>query len=143
MNLLQQGRKFLTLLILILTLTTTVACGGAPPTNQAAYPPADARTGYSQPGGTAVAPGQQFSTWVVQTSRGLIQDAYVRDNNKLGVVISPQVKPNEVRPLAKSLVQGFHKSYPNRNLSVLVYAPDRKLIMTAKYDDQSRQVEYQ
>lgn len=141
MDLLKQSRRLLTLFVLLLTLTTTIACGG--PTNQAAYPPTDTRVGYSQPGKSNTAPGQDFSSWVVQTSRGLVQDAYVRDNNKLGVVISPQVRPNEVKPLAKSLVQGFRKNKPNQNLSVLVYAPDKKLILTAKYDSQSNQVEYQ
>lgn len=39
--------------------------------------------------------GQTFGNWVVQTSQGLVQDAYVRDNNKLGVVVSLQ--PNGAR----------------------------------------------
>jgi hypothetical protein len=66
----------------------------------------------------------------------------VRDNDKLGVVIAPEVKPQEVKTLAQSLVQGFHKKFPNRDLSVLVYAPDKELILTANYDDTTRQVEY-
>jgi hypothetical protein len=70
-----------------------------------------------------------------------VQDAYVRDNDKLGVVISPDVRPNEVRPLAKSLMQGFQKNFPNHDLKVLVYAPDKKLILTANYNDQSHQIE--
>jgi len=48
-----------------------------------------------------------------------------RDNNKLGVVITPQVRPNEVKPLAKSLTQGFHRNFPNQDLNVLMYAPDK------------------
>lgn len=79
----------------------------------------------------------------MQTARGLINDAYVRDNDKLGVVISPEVAPKEVKPLARSLVQGFHNSFPNRDLSVLVYAPDKELILTANYNDTTRQIEYQ
>jgi WD40 repeat protein len=79
----------------------------------------------------------------MQTARGLVSDAFVRDNNKLGVVISPDVEPREVKTLAQSLVQGFHKKFPNRDLSVLVYAPDKELILTASYDDTTRQVEYQ
>jgi hypothetical protein len=66
----------------------------------------------------------------------------VRDNNKLGVVISPEVRPNEVKPLAKSLAQGFRRNFPNQDLTVLMYAPDKKLILTAKYDTQTNQVEY-
>jgi hypothetical protein len=86
--------------------------------------------------------GQSFGNWVVQTSRGLVKDVYVRDNNKLGVVISPQVRPNEVRTLARSLVEGFRKNFPNQDLTVLIYAPDKQLILTARYDVQSNQVQY-
>ena len=78
----------------------------------------------------------------MQTARGLVQDAYVRDNDKLGVVISSQVRPNEVRPLARSLAQGFQKNFPNHDVTVLMYAPDKKLILTAKYDHQTQRVEY-
>jgi hypothetical protein len=91
----------------------------------------------------STAAGQQFGDWVVRTAKGLVQDAYVRDNNKLGVVITPQVKPNEVRDLARSLAQGFHKNFPNQDVSVLMYAPDKKLILTARYDEQSKQIRYQ
>jgi sarcosine oxidase gamma subunit len=66
----------------------------------------------------------------------------VRDNNKLGIVISNQVRPNEVKTLAKSLAQGFRKNFPNQDLTVLVYGPDKKLILTAKYDIQSNQIQY-
>ncbi|PSB54470.1 hypothetical protein C7B61_22260, partial [filamentous cyanobacterium CCP1] len=71
-----------------------------------------------------------------------VQDAYVRDNDKLGVVISPQVRPDEVRTLARSLVQGFHNSAPKRDLTVLIYAPDKQLILTARYNARSNQIEY-
>jgi hypothetical protein len=57
-------------------------------------------------------------------------------------VISPKVSPNEVRNLTKSLVQGFHKNFPNQDLTVLVYAPDKQLLLTAQYDVQSNQVQY-
>ncbi|MGH2416175.1 MAG: hypothetical protein ACRDEA_21285, partial [Microcystaceae cyanobacterium] len=89
------------------------------------------------------AAGQEFGDWVVEASKGLIKDAFVRDNNKLGAVISSQVRPNEVKALAQSLAQGFHKNFPNQDLSVLMYAPDKKLILTARYDTQSQQIEYQ
>jgi hypothetical protein len=131
-------------LVLILVLTTTSACSGAvqakqPPTNL----PTVSRNGdYTQLERGNTPTGQDFGGWVVKTANGLVQDAYVRDNNKLGVVISPQVRPNEVKPLAKSLVQGFHKNFPNQDINVLVYAPDKKLILTAQYDEQSKQIEY-
>jgi hypothetical protein len=148
MILLQQSRKILTTFVLILILTLTTACGGGASNtaqlDRTTNPPAivgrDVAYAEIERGNTSS--GQNFGTWVVQTSRGLVQDAYVRDNNKLGVVISPQVRPNEVRPLAKSLVQGFRKNFPNQDLTVLVYAPDKKLILTAQYDVQTNQVEY-
>jgi hypothetical protein len=143
-SLIQHCRKILTALVLILVLTTTAACSG---TAQAKQPttnvPTLSRTGdYAQleRGNSAV--GQDFGNWVVSTAKGIVQDAYVRDNNKLGVVITRQVRPDEVKPLAKSLVQGFHKNFPNQDLKVLVYAPDKKLILTAQYDQQSKQIEY-
>lgn len=146
MNLFQHCRKILTALVLILVLTTTAACSGGvqakQPTNS--LPTALNSSGnYAQleRGNSPV--GQDFGNWVVQTAQGVVQDAYVRDNNKLGVVITRQVRPNEVKPLAKSLAQGFHKNFPNQDLKVLVYAPDKKLILTAQYDEQSKQIEYQ
>jgi hypothetical protein len=73
----------------------------------------------------------------------LVKDAFVRDNNKLGVVISLLVRPDEVKDLAKSLTQGFHKNFPNQDLTIMMYAPDKKLILTTLYDIQSKQIEFQ
>jgi hypothetical protein len=145
MNLFQEGRRVLTALVLVLVMTFTVACSAPVATR-------DSETGYSQKvsqaqdygqlarGNSAL--GQDFGNWVVQTSQGLIKDAYVRDNNKLGVVISSQVRPAEVKDLSKSLTQGFRKNFPNQDLTVLIYAPDKKLILTTRYDAQSKQLEY-
>lgn len=140
----QQFRKFLTAIVLVLVLTTTAACSS---TVQAKQPttniPTISRTGeYAQLARGNSTTGQEFGNWVVQTSKGLVKDAYVRDQNKLGVVITPQVRPNDVKPLTKSLMQGFHKNFPNQDLTVLMYAPDKKLILTAKYDVQSKKIEY-
>lgn len=145
MNFFQQSRKWLSAIALVLLLTVTTACSAA----TAKEPQATAPIQTTQPGSYGQlargnsAVGQDFGNWVVTTSQGLIKDAYVRDNNKLGVVISSQVRPTEVKDLAKSLTQGFHKNFPNQDLSVLVYAPDKKLILTAKYDEQSKQIQYQ
>lgn len=144
MKFLQNSRKMLTALVLVLVLTITTACGGPSTATQVGNGSVRTEhTSYAQLERGNTTGGQNFGNWVVQTGHGLIQDAYVRDNNKLGVVISPQVRPNEVRPLAKSLVQGFHKNAPNRDLTVLMYAPDKQLILTARYDSKSQQVEYQ
>ncbi|KOP25511.1 hypothetical protein AMR41_14430 [Hapalosiphon sp. MRB220] len=144
MSLLQQSRKIITAVVLIVVLTITTACGGnVAQVDRTTNPPVVGRdVAYAQLERGNTASGQTFGNWVVQTSRGLVQDAYVRDNNKLGVVISPQVRPNEVRPLARSLVEGFRKNFPNQDLTVLVYAPDKKLILTARYDTQTNQVQY-
>lgn len=144
MNWLQHLRKAVIALSLVFVLTTMSACAGAAPSDQAAYQPGtSATTSYSQIERGDSAVGQDFGDWVVQTAKGLVQDAYVRDNDKLGVVISSKVRPNEVRTLAKSLAQGFRKNFPNRDLTVLMYAPDKELILKAKYSNNTKQIEYQ
>lgn len=143
MSFFQQIRKALIALVLVLVLTTATACGGATTAKSPTSLPGNTGSWtYSQLERGNSAAGQEFGTWVVQTAKGLVQDAYVRDNNKLGVVITQQVRPNEVKDLARSLAQGFHHNFPNQDVSVLVYAPDKKLIMTAKYDQQSNQIDY-
>ena len=142
MKFIQQSRKILTALALVLVLTITTACGGVSEASQRSQLPA-ASTTYSQLERGSTSVGQKFGDWVVSTAKGLVQDAYVRDNNKLGVVIKPEVKPNEVKTLARSLLEGFHKSFPSQDLTVLMYAPDKKLILTAQYDNQSNQIRYQ
>lgn len=142
--LMQHLRKFFIALSLVFVLLTTSACATATQAKETPYSSAAKTTiGYGQLERGNTAAGQSFGDWVVQASQGLIQDAYVRDNDKLGAVISSKVQPTEVRSLAKSLVQGFHKNAPNRDLTVLVYAPDKKLILTAKYNNATKQIEYQ
>lgn len=143
MRFLAKTQKILTALMLVVIMTAVAACGGGPRVDQTGELPQTADTAVYpalQQGNTAA--GQNFGSWVTQTAKGLVQDAYVRDNNKLGVVISPKVRPNEVRPLARSLAEGFHQSFPGQDLTVLMYAPDKKLIMTAEYDHQSNQITY-
>ncbi|NJK74394.1 MAG: hypothetical protein HC786_20235 [Richelia sp. CSU_2_1] len=145
MSLFQQSRKIIAGFLLVLIVSFTTACSGGPsaqkPTNlPVAIGGSPSYYAQLQRGNTQA--GQDFGQWVTQTAKGLVQDAYVRDNNKLGVVITQQVRPNEVKDLAKSLAQGFHRNFPNQDVSVLVYAPDKKLILTAKYDQQSNQIEY-
>lgn len=144
MTLIEQIRKVAIAFVLIVVLTVTTACGGATVTqDRTTTTPAIGRdVTYTELERGNSPDGQTFGNWVVQTSKGLVQDAYVRDNNKLGVVISREVRPNEVRPLAKSLVQGFRKNFPNQDLTVLVYGPDKKLILTTQYDVQTNQVKY-
>ncbi len=141
MNSFRSIRSGIVALCLGLIVLTTSACGGAPQASRQL--PASEASAYSQLERGDTQSGERYGQWVMETAKGLIDDAYVRDNDKLGVVISPNVQPNEVRDLARSLMQGFHNNFPNRDLSVLVYAPDRQLILTANYDDTSRQIEYQ
>lgn len=138
-------RQSLTALVLVLVLAFTTACSGvATRSPQANYPTSiDRSIEYGQLARGDSATGQAFGDWVVQASKGLIKDAFVRDNNKLGAVISSQVRPNEVKALAQSLAQGFRKNFPNQDLSVLIYAPNKELLLTARYDAQSKQIEYQ
>ncbi|MEL6555623.1 MAG: hypothetical protein AAFQ63_19505 [Cyanobacteria bacterium J06621_11] len=138
MTFFQRSRRWLTALALVLLLTiSTTACSSATSTE-----PSGASVGYSQLERGNSAQGQEYGDWVIGAAQGLVQDAYVRDDNKLGVVISDAVEPGEVRDLSRSLLQGFRQSFPSRDLSVLVYAPDKELILTADYDNQSNEVEY-
>jgi hypothetical protein len=41
-----------------------------------------------------------------------------------GVVITPQVKPNEV-VFSEISSQSFRQNFPNQDLTVLMYAPDK------------------
>ena len=144
MRVAQYFRRTLISLMLVLVLAVTTGCSGVAAHDRVALNPGvNSTTSYAQIERGNTATGQTFGSWVVQVAGGLLQDAYVRDNDKLGVVITPQVRPNEVRPLAKSLVQGFQKNFPNRDLKVLVYAPDKKLILTANYNNKNRNIEYQ
>ncbi|MBF1999934.1 MAG: hypothetical protein IGS38_04380 [Synechococcales cyanobacterium M58_A2018_015] len=144
---LQSMRKILVVLSLVFVLFVGSACSAVDQTNRVSAPNANSSLSYGQSYGQLergdTAAGQDFSNWVIQTARGLVQDAYVRGDDKLGVVIAPQVRPDEVRPLARSLVQGFHRNAPNRDLTVLMYAPDKKLILTAKYNNSTNQIQYQ
>ncbi len=135
-------RRFLATTLLILIVVTSSACSSST-TATIPNPTLDRTEAYTQlERGNSLA-GQKFGDWVVSTSQGLIVDSYVRDNNKLGVVISEEVKPTEVKTLAKALAMGFHKNFPNQDLTILVYAPDKERILTAKYDVQSNNIEYQ
>ncbi len=144
-NMSHRVRQSLMALVLVLVLGFTTACSSvATQSSQAAYPPSyDRSIEYGQLARGDSPVGQEFGNWVVEASKGLVKDAFVRDNNKLGAVISSQVQPNEVKALAQSLAQGFHKNFPNQNLTVLMYAPNKDLILTARYDAQSKQIEYQ
>jgi hypothetical protein len=144
MNFIPRISKVLLSLVLVLILVTNSGCSGVAQDRAIKnLPSSNNVASYEQIERGNTLKGQDFGTWVAQTAKGLVQDSYVRDNNKLGVVISPQVRPNEVRPLAKSLMAGFHKNFPDRDLTVLMYAPDKQLILSAKYDNSSKQIQYQ
>ena len=137
-----QIRRSIITTLLIFVVATATACSSSP-TATIPSPTLDRADAYTQlERGNSVA-GQNFGDWVVSTSQGLIKDAYVRDNNKLGVVIAERVKPTEVKTLAKALTMGFHQNFPSQDLTILVYAPNKERILTAKYDVQSNNIEYQ
>ncbi len=137
-------RRILTATLLALMITVTATACSSSSTATLPNPTLDSRsTAYTQlERGDSVA-GQKFGDWVVSTSQGLVKDSFVRDNNKLGVVISDKVKPTEVKTLAKALAMGFHQNFPDQDLTILMYAPDKERILTAKYDVQSNNIEYQ
>ena len=142
MQMLRHARTAIIAIALMLVLTFTTACGSAP-TQSSSPVKLNQSSDYSQIARGNSTSGQDFGNWVMQTSKGLIKDAYVRDGNKLGVVISSQVLPTDVKSLTQSLTQGFRNTFPNQDLTVLIYAPDKKLVLTARYDYQSKQIDYQ
>lgn len=135
-------RHLIVTTLLVLIVATTTACSSKA-TATLPNPTLDRSTAYTQLERGNSSTGQKFGDWVVSTSQGLISDSYVRDNNKLGVVVSDKVKPTEVKTLAKALTMGFHRNFPNQDLTILMYAPDKQKILTAKYDAQSNNIEYQ
>jgi hypothetical protein len=136
------AKRTLLILAAILVFSFTTACGT--PNSQTKAPVTVTQSSeYGQLARGNSVVGQDFGNWVVQASKGLINDAYVRDSNKLGVVISSKVMPKDVKALTQSLAQGFRHNFPNQDLTVLVYAPDKKLVLTARYDSQSKQIDYQ
>ena len=135
-------RRLVVTTLLVSIFAVTTACSSSP-TATIPSPNLDRADAYTQLERGDSVKGQEFGNWVVSTSQGLIKDAYVRDNNKLGVVIAERVKPTEVKTLAKALAMGFHRNFPNQDLTILVYAPDKERILTAKYDVQSNNIEYQ
>ncbi|MEB3357129.1 MAG: hypothetical protein VKK04_10405 [Synechococcales bacterium] len=138
MNLKAFGKAVIAgMLTLVVMFNTACSTTGSDRVTSTPLPP-----GYEQLERGDTTAGQDFGTWVVQTGRGMIQDAYVRDNDKLGVVISRDVKPSEVRGLARALVNGFHNNFPDRDLTVLVYAPDKELILSARYNERTQQIYY-
>jgi hypothetical protein len=142
MNIFYYVRKTVLVLALMLILIFTTACGSSQ-TKTSNPVILNQNSEYSQLERGNSAAGQDFGNWVIKTSKGLVKDAYVRDRNKLGVVISPKVLPTEVKALTKSLAQGFRHNFPNQDLTILIYAPDKKLILTARYDSQTQQIDYQ
>lgn len=135
-------RHFLVTTLLILIVVTTTACSSSS-TATIPNPTLNKTQAYTQLERGNSSAGQKFGDWVISTSQGLVKDAYVRDNNKLGIVISEQVKPTEVKTLAKALTKGFHQNFPNQDLTVLMYAPDKERVLTAKYNARSNNIEYQ
>lgn len=144
MKLFPSFRATLTALVLVFVLTVSTACSGTVQAKQPQLAPNNSiNQKYTQLERGNSSTGQNFGDWVVKTSEGLIQDAYVRDNDKLGVILSPAIEPNQVKNLAKSLLQGMGKNFPERDLKVLIYAPDKQLILTGNYDNSTKKVTYQ
>ena len=137
MTFFQRSRQWLSALALVLLLTVSTGCTAT------AESPTTTNVGYSQLERGNSDAGQAYGDWVVSAAQGLVSDAYVRDNDKLGVVITNSVEPSEVKDLSRSLLQGFRQSFPDKDLKVLVYAPDKELILQANYDSQSQEVVYE
>jgi hypothetical protein len=106
MSAIHRARQVLIALSLACVLMVVTACSSTtarPPQVNSPQTTLDHTIQYGQLERGNSASAQAFGDWVVDASKGLIQDAYVRDDRQLGVVISKQVRLNEVKNLTRSL----------------------------------------
>lgn len=79
---------------------------------------------------------EQFLARIRQSSAGndVILDARMNGDNELGVVLGPQVKLDQVRPLMTALLREMRDEFPNRTLLVIAYASNGQPMATMNYD---------
>jgi len=80
MNIFRYARTTIVAIALLLVLTFTTACGSTQSSNPVKL---NQSSDYSQIARGNSAAGQDFGNWVVQTSKGLIMDAYVWTLDKI------------------------------------------------------------
>lgn len=73
-------------MLVLVVATTTTACSNSTATLPS--PTMDINSAYTQLERGDSVEGQKFGDWIVSTSQGMVSDSFVRDDNKLGVVIS-------------------------------------------------------
>jgi hypothetical protein len=96
----------------------------------------------SRPGGDAIARGgvterdQAFAAWAESHGKSMLRyvEADLERHGRLWFGVTRDVKPEDVRPLTKSLLEGARKEFPNRELVATVFDPDGERIGRARLD---------
>ncbi|MDQ3703533.1 MAG: hypothetical protein M3442_21830 [Chloroflexota bacterium] len=67
--------------------------------------------------------GAAFANWVLSTDaeRKYIVDAFVRDDQVLGMIVNPNMTRGQVQQAMGSLLTAMRKTFPNRDLQVIAY----------------------
>jgi hypothetical protein len=73
-----------------------------------------------------------------------IQRALMNERNELGLVLSPNVRMDEISALMRSMLVQMHKEFPGQDLTIVAYAPaDPPVeIGTARLDADSGEMNY-
>jgi hypothetical protein len=85
--------------------------------------------------------GAIFADWVVATDpeRRYLLDAFVRDDQVLGVIVHPQLTRAQVRQMLTSLLSAMQRTFPDRPLEVLAYYRSGDQLARLQWDPHTRQ----
>ncbi len=68
----------------------------------------------------------------------------VDNQNRLGVVVAANLKPDQIEAVVKKALEALAKKFPNEDMSLDAYAPSQPLrkLGSAQYDAQTKEVTY-
>jgi hypothetical protein len=125
------------------------AQGGYTPPAPASYAaPSNGYGGYYQPqagGQQAVRgntpEGSTFANWVLSTDpqHKYIVDAFVRDDQVLGVIVNPTMTKGQVQQAMGALLSGMQRTFPNRPLEVITYYVSGDELARTTWDPRTNQ----
>jgi len=122
------------------TSSGTTSSGGGTTTQQ--------QSGSTYGSGTATGDTQEganFAQWVLEQDpqHQLITDAVVRNNQTLGVKVTPTATKGDIRNLMVALAQGMAKTFPGTPLRVEAFYQSGDKLAEANYDPNTNQVNVQ
>jgi hypothetical protein len=79
---------------------------------------------------------QAFAAWAEAHGKSMLRyvEADLERHGRLWFGVTRDVKPEEVRPLTKSLLEGARKEFPKGELVATVFDPDGERIGRARLD---------